>query len=128
MSRHLVTSFVRVALTAAALVLSIGGAAAADSTDNLQQIRELLAGRVATHAAPASAPGPAVKQVGDAQQLARELLLGIAKSNARAAVPATLSDARRRDAVPAKGLLAHDDAQAIARRLLLGRASAATGS
>jgi hypothetical protein len=128
MSRHLVTSFVRVALTAAALVLSIGGAAAADSTDNLQQIRELLAGRVATHAAPASAPGPAVKQVGDAQQLARELLLGIAKSNARAAVPATLSDARRRDAVPAKGLLAHDDAQAMARRLLLGRASADTGS
>ena len=128
MSRHLVTSFVRVALTAAALVLTIGSAAAADSTDNLQQIRGLLAGRVATRAAPASAPEPAVKQVGDAQQLARELLQGITKSNARAAVPATPSDARPRYAASAKGLLAHDDAQALARRLLLGRASAATGS
>ena len=128
MSRHLVTSFVRVALTAAAQVLSIGGAAAADSTDNFQQIRELLAGRVATHAAPASAPGRAVKHVGDAQQLVRELLLGITDSNAQAAVPATPSEVRRPAAISAKSLLAHDDAQEMARRLLLGRASTATGS
>ena len=128
MSRHLATSFVRVPLIAAAMVLSIGSAAPADSTDNLQQIRGLLAGRVATHAAPAWAPEPAVKQVGDAQQLAREVLLGITKSNARAAVPATQSEAPPPDAISAKGLPVHDDAQAMMRRLFLGRASAVTGS
>jgi hypothetical protein len=121
MSQELVMSFVRVPLIAAALVLSIGSATAGESTDNLQQIRELLAGRVATHAARASAPQPA-----DAQQLAREVLLGITKSNARDAVPATPSEARRPRAISANGLLAHDDAQAMARRLLLGRAP--TGS
>ena len=128
MSRHLATSFARVPLIAAALVLSIGSAAAAESTDNLQQIRELLAGCVSTHAAPASAPEPAVKQVGDAQQLARNFLLGITKPNAQAAVPASQSEARPSDAIFAKGLLVHEDAQEMARRLLVGRASAATGS
>ena len=64
MSQELVMSFVRVPLIAAALVLSIGSATAGESTDNLQQIRELLAGRVATHAARASAPEPAVKAGG----------------------------------------------------------------
>jgi hypothetical protein len=128
MSRHLVTSFVHVPLMAAALALRIGSAAAGDPTDGVQQMRDVLAGRVATHAASASTPETTVKQVGDAQQLARELLLGITDSNARAAVPATPSEGRRPKAISAKSLLAHDDAQEMARRLLLGRASTATGS
>jgi len=127
MSRQLVTSVVRVPLIAAVFVLSIGRAAAADSTDNLEQMRALLAGHVPTHSAPASAPERAEKQVGDAQQFARQLLLGITKSNARDAVPATPSGASRPDAIPAKRL-AHGDAQAMARRLLLGQASADSGS
>jgi hypothetical protein len=114
---------VRVSLIAASLILSIGSAAAADSTDNLEQMRAVLAGRVATLAAPASEPEQAVKQIGDAQQSARELLLGIAKSNAGAAGPATSSEASRPNAIRAKGLLAYDDVQAMARRLLLGQAS-----
>jgi len=128
MSRHLLTSFVRVPLIAAALVLSISSAAAADPTDSVHQMRALLAGRVATHAASASTPETTVKQVGDAQELARELLLGITDSNAQAAVPATPSEVRRPEAISAKSLLAHDDAQEMARRLLLGRASTATGA
>jgi hypothetical protein len=125
MSRHLVTSFVRVPLIAAALALRIGSAAAADPTDG---VRALLAGRVATHAASASTPETTVKQVVDAQELARELLLGITDSNAQGAVPATPSEVRRPEAISAKSLLAYDDAQEMARRLLLGRASTATGS
>jgi hypothetical protein len=128
MSRYLVMSFVRVPLIAAALALTIGSAAAVDRTDGVQQMRALLAGRVAPHAASASTPETTVKQVGDAQQLARELLLGITDSNAQAAVPATPSEVRRPAAISAKSLLAHDDAQEMARRLLLGRASTATGS
>jgi hypothetical protein len=128
MSRHLVTSLVRVPLIAASLLLSIGTAAAADPTDGVQQMRALLAGRVATHAASASAPQPVTKQVGDAQQFARELLLGITESNAQPAFPATPSEVRRPAAIYAKSLLAHGDAQEMARRLLLGRASTATGS
>jgi hypothetical protein len=128
MSRHLVTSFVRVPLIAAALALRIGSAAAADPTDGVQQMRDLLAGRVATHTAPASTPETTVKQVGDAQQLARELLLGITDSSARAAVPATPSTVQRPEAISAKSLVAHEDAQEMARRLLLGRASTTAGS
>ena len=127
MSRHLVVSLIRMPLLSAATILSIGCAAADASTDNIEQLRYLLAGTGTTHDAPALAPEPTVKPMGDVQQRARELILAINKSYPPPAVPAT-GEARLRHASSAKGLLAHDDAQALARRLLVVPASAATGS
>ena len=93
MSRHLVMSFVCVPLIAVTLAPRIGSAAAVDRTDGAQQMRALLAGRVAPHAASAPTAETTVKQAGDAQQLARQLL-GITDSYAQAAVHASPSEVR----------------------------------
>jgi hypothetical protein len=73
------------ALASAALVIHIGAATAADSTDDIQQrMRDLLAGTVIAHSAP-SQSGPRDDKVmttrtadstGDIQQQMRDLLAG----------------------------------------------------
>jgi len=117
------------ALISAALLIHVGGAVAADSAgDAQQQARELLAGRIATQsAAPERRAEGAVRPTGDAQELARRVLLGVTDSGAQGTKPITRPD---NAAAPValtvqKSVLAHGDAQAMARRLLLGRANAA---
>lgn len=105
---------------------------AADSAGDVQQqMRELLAGRIATRAAQLSEQrdDATVRPTADVQELARRLLSGVTDSR----VPGTQAMTRPESAEGAptlqKGLRAHDDAQATAQRLLLGQRNAvASGS
>ena len=133
MSLHSVKSLNRpLTLTSAALLIHIGGAVAADSAGDVQQqMRELLAGRIATRAAQLSEQrdDATVRPTADVQELARRLLSGVTDSS----VPGTQAMTRPESAEGAptlqKGLRAHDDAQAMAQRLLLGQRNAvASGS
>jgi hypothetical protein len=80
MSLHIVKSFERpLALIAAALLIHVGGAVAAEPTGEVQQqMRELLAGRIATQATQLSAQRAdgTVRPTADMQELARRLLSG----------------------------------------------------
>lgn len=114
----------------AAVLIHVGGAVAADSAGDVQQqARDLLTGRIATRSAPPSEPRAqrAVRSTGDAQELARRVLLGVTDSGVPGTRPITRPDSA---AAPVefsaqKSVLAHGDAQAMARRLLLGQANAA---
>ena len=115
-------------LISAALLIHVGGAVAADfAGDAQQQARELLAGRIATRSAPSErrAEG-ALRSTGDAQELARRLLLGVTDSGVQGIKPITRPDdaAAPVELTAQKSVLAHGDAQATARRLLLGQANA----
>ena len=115
-------------LISAALLIHVGGAVAADfAGDAQQQARELLAGRIATRSAPSErrAEG-ALRSTGDAQKLARRLLLGVTDSGVQGIKPITRPDdaAAPVELTAQKSVLAHGDAQATARRLLLGQANA----
>ncbi len=116
------------ALISAVLLIHVGGAAAADSTgDAQQQARELLAGRIATQSTPSERRAEReMRPTADVQELARRVLLGVTDSGVQGTKPITRPD----NAAPVgltvqKGVLARGDAQAMARRLLLGRANAA---
>lgn len=118
------------ALISAALLIHVGGAVAADSAgDAQQQARELLAGRIATRSAPASErrADREVRPTADVQELARRVLLGVTDSGVQGAKPITRPDnaAAPVELTVQKSVLAHGDAQAMARRLLLGQANAA---
>ena len=130
MSLHIVKFLSRpLALISAALLIHVGGAVAADSAgDAQQQARELLAGRIAAQSAPSErrAEGT-VRSTGDAQELARRVLLGVTDSGVQGTKPITRPDkaAAPVELTVQKSLPAHGDAQAMARRLLLGQANAA---
>jgi hypothetical protein len=133
MSLHIVKSFNRpLTLISAALLIHIGGAVAADSAGGVQQqMRELLAGTIATRATQLSEQRDdgTVRSTADVQELARRLLAGVTDFR----VPGTQAMTRPESAEGAltlqKGLRAHDDAQAMAQRLLLGeRYTVAAGS
>lgn len=134
MSLHSVKSFNRpLTLTSAALLIHIGGAVAADSAGDVQQqMRELLAGRIATRAAQLSEQrdDATVRPTADVQELARRLLSGVTDSRVPAGTQAmTRPDSAEGAPTLQKGLRAHDDAQAMAQRLLLGQRNAvASGS
>jgi hypothetical protein len=100
----------------AVLAFHIGVAAAAGSADDfMQQQRDLLAGRrIATTAAPSVAQHRSGEgsSTGDAQESARELLLGVAPGRLRPDVSRV-----SRDRV-------YGDAQMLARQLLLGNRGA----
>jgi hypothetical protein len=133
MSLHIVKSFNRpLTLISAALLFYVGGAVAADSAGGVQQqMRALLAGRIATRATQLSEQRDdgAGRPTADVQEFARKLLSGVIDSR----VPGTQAMTRPASAESAltlqKGLRAHDDAQVMAQRLLLGqRYAIAAGS
>jgi hypothetical protein len=98
----------------AAFVLHLGAAAAADSPDGLlEQQRELLAGKNTAVSAEPNSRGMAnpMSGAGDAQELARRLLLS---SATRAPGAARLGDSRRSEN------WTHTDAQQGMKRVLLG--------
>jgi hypothetical protein len=68
-----------------------------------------------------------VRSTADAQELARRVLLGVTDSGVQGTKPITRPDdtAALVELTVQKSVLAHGDAQAMARRLLLGQANAA---
>jgi len=101
-------------LAATGVLLYIGAAGASESPDNLlQQQRDLLAGTPARLSAPAHAPGAAGadRSTGDAQELARRLLLGITAPPAAQLGTAHATTWERPF---------HGDAQQLAREVLIG--------
>jgi hypothetical protein len=129
MSLHIVKSFSRSSsLIAVALLIRIGGAVAADSAGDVQQqMRELLAGRVAARSAPTTErhDDRTLRPTADVQELARRLLLGVTEASVHGTRATTESGSAGGVFTLRKDLLAHDDAQAMARRLLLGQRTAA---
>src|SRR5712675_767804 len=69
----------------------------------------------------------AADSAGDAQELARRLLLGVTDSGVQGIKPMTRPEnaAAPGELTAQKSVLVHGDAQATARRLLLGQANAA---
>ncbi len=124
MSLRIVRSFSHpLSLISAALLIHIGGAVAADSAGDVQQqMRQVLAGRIAIQSAPPSErrDDTAGRPSGDAQDLARRLLLGVTDSRVQRAEAIT-----RRENAAAPGLPVHGDAQATAQRVILGQRNAA---
>jgi hypothetical protein len=131
MSLHIAKLFKNpLALAGAVLVLHIGAATAADSTGDAQQhARELLTGTKTAHSAPQSTPqstprdGKLRRPTPDAQELARQLLLGTTGSRVGGAEAIKQSQVARASAETARQVrpIAHGDAQAAARQLLLGQ-------
>lgn len=113
-------SFVRkslarlVALVPVMLIVHTGAAAAASpSSDPTEELRALLSGRPAITSAPATTPrnSKAARSIGDAQQQAREVVLGS---------PAGIHSAPRSYASKLSRDRVHGDAQAQARQVILG--------
>ena len=132
MSLHIVKSFNRpLTLISAALLIHIGGAVAADSAGSVQQqMRELLAGRIATRATQLSEQRDdgTVRPTADVQELARRLLSGVTDSRAPGTQAITRPESAEGALALQKGVHAHDDAQAMAQRLLLGQRYSVAGS
>ncbi len=123
MSIQILKSFTR--LIAAALLIHIGGAMAADpAADVQQQMRELLAGKITTRSAPATewhddaTPRPSA----DAQELARRLLLGATHSRFTGTEAVTTHE---NAVTPNEAILVQGYAQTMAQRLVLGQRHAA---
>lgn len=128
MSLQVVKSFSRpLSLIAAALLIHIGGAVAADAAGDVQQqMRALLAGKIATHSAQPSEGREhrTVRPTADAQELARRVLLGVSDSRGPGTQAMTRPESAEGVSTVQEGSLAHNDAQAMARRLLLGQRNA----
>ena len=133
MSLHIVKFLSRsLSLIAAALLVHVGVVVAADSAGDVQQqMRELLAGKIAPRSQPPSErrADRAVRPTGDAQELARRVLLGVTESGVQGTKSITRPDnaAAPVEFTDQKSVLFHGDAQAMARRILLGQSNA-TGS
>ena len=119
--------------TARSNEIHIGAATAADFRgDAQQQARELLTGTTTAHSPAQSPPrdGKLTRPTADAQELARQLLLGTTGSRvggAEAINHSEVAGASGEAARPARPV-AHGDAQAAARQLLLGQTVASDAS
>ena len=114
-------------LIATALLIHTCTALAADAAGDLQQqMRELLAGKIATHSAQPSEgrEDKTLRPTADAQELARRLLLGVSDSRVQGTQGMTPPESAEGVSTLQEGSLAHNDAQAMARRLLLGQRNA----
>ena len=115
------------ALAAAALVIHVGTAAAADSTgDTQQQMKELLTGTTTpAHSTPQSGPrdGKVTIPTADAQESVKQLLLGTSGSDRRGAETIKHSEvARASNATnPQQRKVAYGDTQAAVQQVLLGQ-------
>jgi hypothetical protein len=121
---HIGKTFRPSTLIAAVLIIHTCTAVAADAAGDVQQqMRELLAGRRATQSAQPSQwrDDRTVRRTTDVQELERRLLLGATDFPAKGTQAMTRPDSAAGISTLKKDLLAHDDAQASARRLLLGR-------
>jgi hypothetical protein len=126
MSTHILKSLTRSSsLIAAALLIRIGAAIAADSAGDVQQqMRELLAGKSATRSALTTewhddgTPRPSA----DAQELARRLMLGMTDSRFKGTEAVTSPE---NAVAPNDSILVQGDAQTMAQRLVLGQRHAA---
>lgn len=123
MSNRITQSLGRALLiTAAALFIQIGSAAAATPQGDIQQqMREVLSGSIATRASPRTESGPtdAARSNLDAQEFARQLLLGRSVSivgNAKTTKQNLQADAFESSRKPR----ADEDFQSMVRRSLLG--------
>jgi hypothetical protein len=121
MSIHIRKSFTRSSsLIAAAFLIRIGTAMAADPAGDVQQqMRELLAGKSATRLALTSEghDGGTPIPGADAQELARQLVLGVTDSRIKgteAVTPPANAEA------PNDSILVQGYAQTMAQRLVLG--------
>jgi hypothetical protein len=131
MSIHITRrSSTALAVTAAALSIHIGSAAAASPQIDLQQqVRDVLTGSVAAHAIPHSDADPAnaIRSTSDAQLFAQQLLLGWSVSHlgrAQATQPklqAKASDSSRKTP-------ADEDFQSTVRQSLLGGSASSRGA
>jgi hypothetical protein len=120
------------ALIPVVFLIHIGGAAAGDSAGDVQQkIRELLSGRPqAQSATPAAQTSDrTVRSSGDAHDSARRLLLGLTDASGQGARPIARPDnaAAQVGSVVPRNRHSYDDAQAMARSLILGRSNGASG-
>lgn len=122
MSRPILRSFLySLTLALTTPLLPIEAAAAGNAVDDLQQQqRAWLAGRTLTVSAPASVSRSASTpgSTGDAQELARQLLLGVSSHAPSHGVPEGRAAGRSRR---------YGDAQLLAQRLVAGRAGAVAG-
>ena len=123
MSLHIGKFFRPSALIATALLIHTCTALADAPGDLQQQMRELLTGTITAQTAQPSQrrDDRTVSRAADVLELERRLLLGAADSRAQGAPAMAASDSAAGVATVNKDLLAHDDAQSSARRLLLGR-------
>jgi hypothetical protein len=121
MSIHIRNSFTRSSsLIAAALLIRIGTAMAADPAGDVQQqMRELLAGGSATRSALSSEghDGGTPRHGADAQELARRLVLGVTDSRIKGTEAVTLPAYA---VAPNDSILVQGYAQTMAQRLVLG--------
>jgi hypothetical protein len=124
MSLHIGKFFRPSALIATALLIHTCTALAADAAGDLQQqMRELLTGTITAQTAQPSQrrDDRTVSRTADVLELERRLLLGATDSRVQGTQAMTRRESVAGMSTVKKDLLAHDDAQASARRLLLGR-------
>lgn len=130
MSLQIVKSFSRPwPLISAALLIHIGGALAADAAGDVQQqMRDVLAGGIATQPAPTSARGhdTAVRPTGDVQELARRLLQGVPGSPVKSTEVGGADAAAPSAPALQKDRAVREDAQVMVRRLLMGQRNTAS--
>jgi len=110
-------------LALALLAVEVPHVAQADSS-GFQQMQAVLAGRPGDGSAPAATQGAiaADTDAADAQQLARRSVLGTANSGPQPSSQRLAPEAQAAVNEASRGaLLARGDAQALARRALLGR-------
>jgi hypothetical protein len=110
------------ALAAAALVIHVGTAAAADSTgDTQQQMKELLTGTTTPQSGPRD--GKVTIPTADAQESVKQLLLGTSGSDRRGAETIKHSEvARASNATnPQQRKVAYSDTHAAVQQVLLGQ-------
>jgi hypothetical protein len=111
MSSRIIRSLARsLTLVAAALLIHIGSAVAADSAQ--EQARQVLLGVTTVVSADVQRTARAVGPEGDAQEQARRPLLGVTAQTPGRPQPGTFTVSENRF---------HGDAQALARQVLLGR-------
>jgi hypothetical protein len=120
------------ALLPAAFLVHVGAAVAGDSAGDVQQqVRDLLSGRgQAQFGAPAERSGDrTAKSPDDAHDSARRLLLGLTESPrpGSRAMAQPENAAHQVSSAVQRNAHGYDDAQAMARSLILGRSDAAAG-
>jgi hypothetical protein len=132
MSLHTIKHFSRpMILAAAAVILHISTATAADSTaDTQQQMGVLLAGSPGAHSASQSAPRDNITSA-DAQELARQVLLGTTGSPVRATdtiETAAVALVSRKTEPQVPPVLYGDRQASTVRQVLLGQHPASDAS
>jgi hypothetical protein len=120
MSRQITNAFGRsLAVASATLLLHIGSAAAAAPQDDFQnQVSAVLAGTGATHSTLRENDATGTKV--DAQQFARQLLLGWSTSHPARTGSAAQSGSTNAANVSDEGSSAREDIQSTVQRLLRG--------